>query len=512
MIVHCSVLFKNPVDGSELEEIRSSDFFADLNIDQIIGAITIGKEEYHLEPYFSTPLLNQDEIIYRQEVFRDLESEDLLHEINAFAEKMSLVRRYEKVVEKVPYLHHKEGWFLEAAYEYCQAVLALYNTFSQHSICAEGLLTFAAYLRDYCNSSKFQELMQNVNSLKAKLALIRYNVLIKERRVTVRKYEGEIDYSKEVEETFEKFKQGEVQKYRIESALSIGTNHVEAQILDGVARLFPGVFRELRLFVEKHHDFLDETIAVFDRQIQFYIAYCNYQEGIKSLGLSFCFPRLVGPNERLFALDAFDAALAHKRSVSSSLVVPNDFTLEPTERIIVVSGPNQGGKTTFARMFGQLHYLSSLGCPVPGKQAQLLLFDRIFTHFEREEQIQNLRGKLKDDLIRMRDILEQASSKSIIIMNEIFTSTALEDAIFLSKEIIQKIIDLGCYGVCVTFMDELSRMSPKTVSMVSTVDEDNPAVRTYKIIRKPADGLAHALWIAKKHHLSYSDILERIPS
>lgn len=509
MMEHCSVLFKNPVDDLESRNQESSAFLADLNIDQIIAAITIGKEEYHLEPFFSTPLLNQDGIIYRQEVFQDLGTGDLLHEINTFAEKMSLVRRYGKVVEKVPYTHHKEGWFLEAAHEYCQAVLVLYNAFSHSSICARGLVAFAAYLRDYINSSKFQDLTQNVKALKSKLASIRYSVLIKERRVTVRKYEGEIDYSKEVEETFEKFKQGEVQKYRIETALSIGTNHVEAQILDGVAKLFPGIFRELRLFMEKFHDFSDETIGVFDRQIQFYIAYFNYQEGIKSLGLSFCYPRLVEQNERLFALDAFDVALAYKRSLSSSVVVPNDFAIEPAERIIVVSGPNQGGKTTFARMFGQLHYLSSLGCPVPGKQAQLLLFDHIFTHFEREEQIQNLRGKLQDDLIRMRDILEQASSKSII-MNEIFTSTSLEDAIFLSKEILQKILDLGCYGVCVTFMDELSRMSPKTISMVSTVDDDNPVLRTYKILRKPADGLAHAVWIAKKHHLSYSDILERI--
>ncbi len=119
-----------------------------------------------------------------------------------------------------------------------------------------------------------------------------------------------------------------------------------------------------------------------------------------------------------------------------------------------------------AKRHSHAHSASSIilpgwGCPVPGNAAKLFFFDRLLTHFERKESIETLQGKLEDELIRIRSILKKATPASILVMNESFLSTTTDDALFLSRQIIQRILELDMLCVSVTFLDELSSLSKK---------------------------------------------------
>jgi DNA mismatch repair protein MutS len=509
---YCSILFERADDRVLHEGLEPPAFFVDLNCNQIVDALTTGREEYNLKPFFHACLRRVDAVKYRHEVMQDLENATLLEQVRLFARKMHEMRDDLARAQKLYSKEQKHSWLLDAIELYCDTINSFVAGLSEAELKSRGFLGFRDYLKSYVDSSPFTTLLLETKRLKAELATVQYCVLIRGDKFTVRKYEAETDYSVDVEQTFEKFKQGAVKDYRFKFSETDDMNGVEAKILEFVARLHPEIFVALDEYCAKNANYLNETAAAFDREIQFYLAYLDYTTDLKRAGLRFCYPRMSDKSKEVYDYDGFDIALAHKLAKQNAKVVCNDFQLKGKERILVVSGPNQGGKTTFARAFGQLHYLASIGCQVPGREAQLFLFDKMFTHFEKEEKVENLRGKLEDDLVRIRQILSQATPRSILIMNEIFTSTTIQDETFLSKKVMETISAIDVLSVWVTFVDELASFGPQTVSMLSTVVPDNPALRTFKIERLPADGLAHAMAIVQKYGLTFDSINDRIKS
>jgi DNA mismatch repair protein MutS len=484
-------------------------FFRDLNLDQVCACVTAGREQYDLAPFFRAPLRDAAAVEYRHEVLRDLENKETAGAVIKLAERMRTVRDSLAQARKLRYRYQKESWFLGAARGYCAAVGALADALGQAELASRGFTALREYLAGYTASAAFASLASEAAEVDGALGGVTYCVNIRGPRVTVTRYEGEDDFSADVVATFAKFTSGTTKNYRATFRSWPEMDHVQEWIADRVARLFPAEFGALDAFCARHGRFEDETVGAFDREIQFYLGYLDFIAPMKAAGLEFCYPRISTGDKETDVSGAFDLALAAKLAPRFADVVANDFRLSGEERIIVVTGPNHGGKTTFARMVGQLHYLASLGFPIPASSARLFLPDQLFTHFEREEDLATLRGKLADELARIRDALAAATGSSLLVMNESFASTTLRDATFIGERVLAQMTELGLLGVYVTFIDELTSATAVCVSMVGTVNPDDPAERTYKIVRKPADGLAYAAAIARKYRLTYPQLKER---
>jgi len=484
--------------------------FGDLGLDMVVASITKGRETLDLEKFWYSPPENIEDARYRQAVFSDLEDKSVLGAVEEFCEAMRTVLARVRTSEQGDSSIQGEGIFVGSVLSYCKAVLKLENSLSSSKINSAGLTGFREYLSRYISSEYFQHLCSEAEKIRSEIASISFYMDIKSGTVTVYDRAGDEDYSEFIEKLFDRFKPSEGSPNEFTEPgwrLVHVRGHVEEAILNLAAKLYKEQFGKLSRFYSENKNFIDEVILRFYREIQFYLSYLYYIKPLKEKGLPFCIPELREKESPVFCKDCFDLVLASK--ITEGRVVTNDFQLDLQERIIVVTGPNSGGKTTFARMIGQVHYLAKLGVPVPGSMAALRFVDNVYTHFPRGEDVENMRSKLEEDLVRIKNILDKATERSVIIINEMFASTSSFDAVMLGRRIIMKLQKIGYMSVYVTFYDELASLE-HVVSYVAQVDPKDLETRTYKVIREPANGLAYARQIAKKYGLTYDDIVSRV--
>ena len=502
-----SILFTHPRPGG-VDDLSAPDCFGDLHLDQIVRSIIAGNEK--LERFFWAPLRGVDAVAYRHQVFRDLEHDAVRQPIESFVTGLRTMHSHLHQARTIWHGLQKQGWFVHAVRAYCRTLASLRTDLSLADVSSRGLRDFADYLAAYVDGEIFAALVAETESVQAELDKIRYTVHIEGLKVHVDKYDGQTDYGADVAAVFDRFRHEPGRDYHVKLKDYADMNHVEEMILERVAKLFPDSFGRLDRYCARHRDFMNPTIARFDREIRFYLSYLAFVDRFRPRGLTFSYPEVTTTLDGVYAEDAFDLALAAKQLDDREPLVCNDFGLGAPERIFVVTGPNQGGKTTFARTVGQVTYLAALGCPVPASRAKLMMPDQIFTHFERQESLATLHGKLDNELMRIHEILSKATANSVIVMNESFGSTTVDDALIIGTDVLQRIIALQCVTVYVTFLDELASLDSACVSMVGEVAQDDPTQRTFRFTRRPADGMAYAAALADKYGLTREVLAERI--
>ena len=176
-------------------------------------------------------------------------------------------------------------------------------------------------------------------------------------------------------------------------------------------------------------------------------------------------------------------------------IVPNDFSYPERPSFFAVTGPNQGGKTTFARSVAQAVYLSLMGLYVNADTFQLPWFQGIATHFEMEEKIQSNSGKLKDEIDRLAPMLHQHRKRQFIVLNELFTTATTHDALIMGRKVMQYFLMRECCGIYVTHIQ---------------VEPGGENKRTYRILPGKAQGYGYSDSLVEQFSLRYEDLMRRL--
>lgn len=509
---HVSVLTEGHV---RLREPVGHDMLEDLRLDQVLASVSDSGNDELMVELFTRPPEDPDTVEYRQEVAADLRDPAVRSAVTTFRQGMD--RTDERVRSASRSLGAEYHWqqrrrLAEAMVAYTDLVRNFHAGLEATTLQSRGMTRIRTDLGCYVDSPAFQDLSRSTAAVIDSLNKVQFHILMMTDHILVTPAEQAGGYTKEMAALFERFQDGQEDVVTGKRVKDPGISHITAQVVAEAARMQPEPFQALEEHCRRHADFRDETLMRFALESWFYLSYLHQIAPLEEAGVVFSRPRIVPNGKRLHADDAFDLALAMQLVSQDNPIVTNDARMDGAERVLVITGPNQGGKTTYARMIGQLLHLASIGLPVPGQDVELPLVDQVLTHFEREEGRGDPTGKLEEELLRLRGILEIATPRSLLVLNEAFTSTSLQDAHELGARVLDKIIAADMLAVYVTFVDELSRLGPATVSLVGQTALEDPDERTFKVRRELADGDARALAIVARNGLTYAQLLERIPS
>ena len=484
----------------------------DLHLDEILAAAP------EVAPLAAFPLRDADAVAYRHEVFRDLESPPLAEAARRFVADITTARQLLDHAAGLVHRHERARWVLAALDSYRDAVVAFGLALDDGAVASRGLAAVRDELRAYRASEAFTTLTDDATRTLADLGAVTYRLRIGEHRVVVGRHDDEADYGAEIAATFARFRPAgaplppPVPVDRFETA---DLNPLEADILDQVARQRPAPFAALQAFATRHADAIEAAVVAIAEDLRAYLGWLRLIAPLREAGIACTYAMVIAAADataphRFEVRALVDLALALRLVPTGESVVANDVTLGAGERIIVITGPNQAGKTTLARAIGQLARLAAIGVPVPAASATITLADDVHTLFARAEDPADLSGRLEAELIRARAILDAVGPRSLVIVNEAFASTTADDALTLDRALLSELTSQGSTCVVVTFLGELASFDETTVSLAAIPDPDDPTRPTFRFGRRPADDLAHARVVAAAHGLDYDTVRARI--
>lgn len=477
-------------------------FFLDLNINQIIDKMAIrwGKSLRKFYSYFPADAECES---YRRAVYGDIKREEIYSCCMDFMDRLGEREEIAKQKSKVKSEMQISVWQIREIDAYCRAFDSLEEALAKAQPKSEGLQGFLNYLKEYHASAAYQKMKTTCAEVLRELLGFRFVISYEKDRMSVSLGESERSYEQFLKTFGDPDRAPLVSPFFTSNMIS----ELENSCLEILAKKKPEIFKTLQKTAQEYESYEDETLLRFASELPFYLSFGMFQREMEGLGFRFCVPD-TAQDRRMEATGLYDLALAIVAGREGRCVVSNDMYYGEDESFFVLTGPNQGGKTTFARSLGQLVYFTKLGLDVPAESANVHYFKDIQTHFSVEESIETGRGKLKEELIRLAPMMEDHQRGTFVVINELFTTAASYDARIMGGKVLTHFIGLGCRGIYVTHLKELTEIDPKVVSLRAMLNEDR--LQTFEIKRSKAEESACAANQVNKYHLTYEQLKERL--
>ncbi|MBP5312008.1 MAG: hypothetical protein J6112_04150 [Clostridia bacterium] len=527
----------------------------DINANMIFQGMDIRTEgKDYIVARISDMVTDEATISYRQAVLKDFLKYPEI-EVLANSDLLPLIIQLGRM-EKTNLAHdddvRKTVWRMELLKIYVQCMTALDRIFCSptRTFDSEGLNKLKELVSSIVNDENYNELVALLPTLSDDIKGIQSITLginldnelhpvesvllsVSEKPIKKRGMLSKLFGTKTNEDTY--FGIGTF--YSILRDNSAGT--LDAAIMRDIYSVTKDTFRHLANSLNRFERVESAFLFELMPEISFYIGGTHLVNKLKGAGLPICFPKPLPMDDRRFDMkDIYDVSFAIRVMADTGInkldnvIVTNDFVMGDKEgRIGVLTGANQGGKTTITRALGLCQLMFQAGLPVAGTSGEISPCDNIFTHFPELEKNSVSEGRLGEECVRLEQILPKLSKYSMILMNESLSSTSHQECLFIATEIMRYLRTIGARALFATHIHELAENIPELnkepglsdmMSLVAGIDESSSlevmtedgikklqtgSKRTYKITRMPPQGRSFALDIARTYGISYDQLI-----
>ena len=292
-----------------------------------------------------------------------------------------------------------------------------------------------------------------------------------------------------------------------------------------VTRLITRIVKRMREILNKYVSITITDMTDLIPELTYYIRWAEYIEKLQERGAVFSKARVVDSAYQPYegaskvadsksryymkARGVYNIKLAAFDTEESDHIVTNDLNFDNEHRVYILTGANRGGKTTITQTIGQLFVLAQGGIYIPGDEFEFAPVDCVFTHFPADEDKTLDLGRLGEECKRFKEIFDGAGDRSLILLNETFSTTSFEEGYYIARDSVRAILTKGSRTIYNTHMHKLGfdvdemnegRTEGKAYSLVV---HNEGSQRSYKIEIAPPAGKSYASDIAEKYGVTY---------
>jgi Mismatch repair ATPase (MutS family) len=422
-----------------------------------------------------TSLHDPQQIIYRQDVLRDcVDNASTVRNLYAIAVEAIEIERK----SYLGFFSHYPAAILSAARELMQAFIAVLVKLRQVAdqsagdFRSEGFRTFFAMIQRELGDDYFGTLDEHLKELRFRNGTLISSGLGKGNKgiAYILRKPNELDRN--------------ILKRLFERKPPSLTFHIADRDEAGARALGELEARGINLVADAVAQSADHVLSFFHMlrtELGFYIGCLNLGNELGAKGQSMCYPQPAPLTERQHTFDGlYDVCLALRLQTA---VVPNDVDAHDAD-LVIVTGANEGGKSTFLRSIGLAQMMMQAGMMVGSKTFRANVCAGLFTHYKREEDASMTSGKFDEELVRMNEVANHVLPDSFVLFNESFASTNEREGSEVARQIVRALIEKRVKVFFVTHMYEFAHSlyeTMKTGAVFLRAERREGGERTFRV-------------------------------